>query len=232
MSVVALVPAAGRGERLGAAVPKALVELNGESLLAHAVRGLWASGCVQHVVVAAPPTRIDVVTAALGSLGAAVTVVPGGSERTESVWLALRAAVAAVPDTEVVLVHDAARAFTPPEMIRSVVDAVRGGAPAVVPVLPLADTVKQVDADGRVLATVDRASLRAVQTPQGFARDVLVRAHEAAAAAALGATDDAGLVERLGEPVLTVPGHVDAMKITTPFDLAVAQALLTQRITH
>ena len=229
MSVVALVPAAGRGERLGAAVPKALVELDGEPLLVHAVRGLWASGCVQHVVVAAPPTQIDVVTAALSSLGAAVTVVPGGAERTESVWLALQTAVAAVPDTEVVLVHDAARAFTPPAMIRSVVDAVRAGAPAVIPVLPLADTVKQVDAEGRVLATVDRASLRAVQTPQGFERGVLVRAHQAAAAAALGATDDAGLVERLGEPVLTVAGHTDAMKITTPFDLAVATALLTHR---
>jgi 2-C-methyl-D-erythritol 4-phosphate cytidylyltransferase len=89
-------------------------------------------------------------------------------------------------------------------------------------VLPVVDTVKQVDADGVVLATPDRAALRVVQTPQGFDAAVLLRAHEAGS----DATDDAGLVERLGVPVVTVPGHPDAMKITTKFDLAVAEALL------
>ncbi|MCK2237809.1 MULTISPECIES: 2-C-methyl-D-erythritol 4-phosphate cytidylyltransferase [unclassified Crossiella] len=229
MSVVALVPAAGRGERLGAGVPKALVEVGGEPLLVHAVRGLWRSGCVQQVVVAAPRSEMDVVTAALASVGAAVHVVVGGAERSESVKLALDAALEIVPDAEVVLVHDAARAFTPPELTAAVVEAVRAGAKAVIPALPVADTIKQVDAEGVVRATPDRTTLRAVQTPQGFAVDVLRRAHEAALADGVAATDDAGLVERIGIPVHTVPGHADAMKVTTPFDLTVANALLAAR---
>jgi len=224
MSVVALVPAAGRGDRLGAGLPKALVPVGGVPLLVHAVNGLLASGRVHRVVVAAPPSDVDTVTAALAPAGAAVHVVAGGSERTESVRLALDAALSGLPDTRVVLVHDAARAFTPPEVVCSVVDAVLAGGRAVVPVLPVADTVKQVGPDGRVVGTPDRSVLRAVQTPQGFDVDLLRRAHDPAVA--LAATDDAGLVERLGEEVSTVPGHPYAMKITTPFDLAVAEAVL------
>ncbi|AHH93804.1 2-C-methyl-D-erythritol 4-phosphate cytidylyltransferase [Kutzneria viridogrisea] len=224
MSVVALVPAAGRGERLGAELPKALVPVCGAPLLVHAVRGLLAAGCVQHVVVAAPAAHLDVVTEALAVFAPAVHVVPGGGERSDSVRLALDEAMTRVPDASVVLVHDAARAFTPPEVVRAVVDAVRAGSAAVIPVLPVADTVKQVDADGLVVATPDRSALRVVQTPQGFEPALLRRAHEGAT----GATDDAGLVERLGEPVHTVPGHPHAMKITTPFDLVLAEALFTK----
>jgi len=152
-----------------------------------------------------------------------VTVVPGGADRTESVRLALRAALERVPDAKIVLVHDAARAFTPPALVRSVTAAVAAGAQAVVPVLPVTDTVKRVDDAGVVLDTPSRTHLRAVQTPQGFDVDVLCRAYEAADVA----TDDAGLVERIGVPVHTVPGDVAAMKITTPFDLAVAEAVFT-----
>lgn len=224
MSVIALVPAAGRGERLGAAVPKALVEVRGEALLLHAARGLLASGRVQHVVIAAPPDQVDVVAEVLRPLGAA-HVIAGGAERTDSVRLALDEAGRLVPDADVVLVHDAARAFTPPEVIGAVVDEVRGGAPAVIPVLPVADTVKRIDDAGCVESTVDRSRLRAVQTPQGFAVDVLRRAHDAAGED--GATDDAGLVERLGIQVRTVPGHAHALKITTTFDLAIAESVLT-----
>jgi 2-C-methyl-D-erythritol 4-phosphate cytidylyltransferase len=189
-------------------------------LVAHAVRGLLSAGCVRHVVVAAPPDGLDAMTAALAGFGP-VTVVPGGADRTASVRLALSAALERVPDARIVLVHDAARAFTPPALVRSVTEAVAAGAPAVVPVLPVTDTVKRVDAAGVVLDTPSRTDLRAVQTPQGFAVDVLRRAYEAADVA----TDDAGLVERIGVPVHTVPGHVAAMKITTPFDLAVAEAV-------
>jgi 2-C-methyl-D-erythritol 4-phosphate cytidylyltransferase len=163
------------------------------------------------------------VTASLASAGGAVHVLAGGAERTDSVRLALEYALREIPDTSIVLVHDAARAFTPGEVVRRVVEAVEAGHPAVIPVLPMADTVKQVDADGVVIATPDRAALRIVQTPQGFTADVLLRAH----ASGIQATDDAGLVERLGVPVTTVEGHANAMKITTPFDLAVAEALLT-----
>ncbi|GAA1263950.1 2-C-methyl-D-erythritol 4-phosphate cytidylyltransferase [Saccharothrix xinjiangensis] len=227
MGVVALVPAAGRGERLGYGMPKALVPVDGVPLLARAVRGLLASGRVQHVVIAAPPSDVDTVstvTAPLAQAGGAVHVVAGGAERSDSVRLALEHALREIPDTSIVLVHDAARAFTPPEVVRAVVDAVAAGHPAVIPVLPVADTVKQVDANGVVVATPDRAVLRVVQTPQGFDARVLLRAHESG----LHATDDAGLVERLGVPVVTVPGHQDAMKITTRFDLAVAEALLAR----
>jgi 2-C-methyl-D-erythritol 4-phosphate cytidylyltransferase len=224
MSVVALVPAAGRGERLGSGVPKALVALRGEPLLVHAVRGLRSAGCVSRVVVAAPPSGVDTAAAALDAAGVQAVVVPGGSSRTQSVHLALRAALAEIPDTTVVLVHDAARAFTPPSVINAVVAAVTAGAPAVIPVLPMADTVKRVDDKGVVVATPSRADLRIVQTPQGFLVDVLCRAYEAFPDDTT--TDDAGLVERLGIAVHTVAGHPHAMKITTPFDLAVAEAML------
>ncbi|MBP2340412.1 2-C-methyl-D-erythritol 4-phosphate cytidylyltransferase [Saccharothrix coeruleofusca] len=225
MGVVALVPAAGRGERLGYGMPKALVPVNGVPLLVRAVRGLLDAGCVQHVVIAAPPSDVNTVstvTAPLAQAGGAVHVLAGGAERSDSVRLALEHAVREIPDTTVVLVHDAARAFTPPTVVKAVVDAVEAGHPAVIPVLPVADTVKQVDGSGRVVATPERSSLRVVQTPQGFDARVLLRAHESG----LHATDDAGLVERLGVPVVTVAGHPDAMKITTRFDLAVAEALL------
>ena len=223
MNVVALVPAAGRGERLGAGMPKALVPVLGESLLLRAVRGLLDSGCVQHVVVAAPPDEVEVVEKELGSLGSVVHVVPGGAERTESVRLALAEAERVVPDPRVVLVHDAARAFTPASVVRDVVRAVEDGACAVVPVLPVADTIKSVDDGGVVFATVYLSRLRAVQTPQGFSLETL---REAYAAAGDVATDDAGLVERIGKPVKTVPGHAHALKITTAFDLAIAEAVL------
>lgn len=223
MNVIALVPAAGRGERLGAGIPKALVPVLGKSLLLRAVSGLLDSRCVQHVVVAAPLDELDKVAAELRPLGAMVHVVPGGAQRTDSVRLALTEAGRVVPDADVVLVHDAARAFTPATVIRRVVDAVRAGAPAVIPALPVADTIKSVDSAGVVSATVDRSQLVAVQTPQGFSPDVL---REAYAAAGDIATDDAGLVERIGTPVTTVSGHAHALKITTAFDLAIAEAVL------
>ncbi|GAA4862424.1 2-C-methyl-D-erythritol 4-phosphate cytidylyltransferase [Saccharopolyspora cebuensis] len=222
MSVVALVPAAGRGVRLGAGVPKALVPVKGESLLSRAVRGLLDSGRVRHVVVAAPADQVDLVRAELAATESA-HVVAGGAERTDSVRRALDEALRVVPDASVVLVHDAARAFTPASVVRDVVDAVEAGAPAVIPVLPVTDTVKEVDETGAVVTTVDRTRLRAVQTPQGFAVDVLQRAYAESGDIA---TDDAGLVERLGVPVRTVPGHPDALKITTAFDLAVAESVL------
>jgi 2-C-methyl-D-erythritol 4-phosphate cytidylyltransferase len=151
-------------------------------------------------------------------------------------------ALAAVPDQfRIVLVHDAARALAPPELVASVADAVRAGHDAVIPVLPVIDTIKEVSSadDARsleaarpgpgviaahVLGTVDRSVLRAVQTPQGFRRELLVAAH--AAGAADDATDDAGLVEKLGVRVWCVPGSDHAIKITRPFDLAVAELLL------
>jgi 2-C-methyl-D-erythritol 4-phosphate cytidylyltransferase len=223
MSVAAVVPAAGLGIRLGGEQPKALRHLGGAPLLVHAVGALQASRYVQHVVVAAPAERLTEFAALLGG---AATVVPGGGSRQESV----AAALAVLPaGADIVLVHDAARPLVPVQVVDAVVEAVLAGAAAAVPVLPVADTLKRVGADGLVAATVPRDGLCAVQTPQGFRRDVLVRAH-AAASPAEPATDDAGLVERLGIPVRTVPGSAEAMKITTPSDLELAEALLLRRM--
>ncbi|MFY1634636.1 2-C-methyl-D-erythritol 4-phosphate cytidylyltransferase [Solwaraspora sp. WMMB335] len=233
--VAVLVPAAGAGVRLGPGAPKALRTLGGTPLLVHAVRRLAAAASVGVIVVAAPPADADAVEQLLasvvpagpaGSYGPtvsydpAVIVVPGGADRQSSVAAAL-AAVPAGPD--IVLVHDAARALTPPALVESVAAAVRGGADAVIPVLPVVDTIKSVGPDGTVAGTVDRAVLRAVQTPQGFRRCVLAAAHAGAIDAH---TDDAGLVERLGVPVHCVPGSDRALKITRPFDLVIAEHLL------
>jgi len=217
--VAVLVAAAGAGVRLGAGGPKALRLLGGEPLLVHAVRRVAESPSVHSIVVAAPPAEVTAVRTLLGPV-APVTVVPGGATRQESVAAAL-AGVPAGPD--IVLVHDAARALAPSHLVESVAAAVRGGHPAVIPVLPVVDTVKEVLPDGVVLGTVDRTRLRAVQTPQGFRRAVLAAAH---AAAADPLTDDAGLVEKQGVPVTCVPGSDYAFKITRPFDLALAEHLL------
>lgn len=204
-------------------MPKAFVELEGRTMLERAVTGLLDSGAVDDVVVVVPRDRVaqaDAVLAPLRTGGHLVAVTTGGAERTDSVrnglaaLAALRGGVgAAVYD--VLLVHDAARCLTPAAPIRRVVEAVRSGDVAVVPVLPVVDTVKQVDVDGYVVGTPDRSTLRAVQTPQGFAPDVLIAAYDAAGEVA---TDDAGLVERLGERIATVEGDPRAFKITTAED--------------
>jgi 2-C-methyl-D-erythritol 4-phosphate cytidylyltransferase len=217
MSTVAVVPAAGTGERLAAGAPKAFVNLGGRPMLDYVLEGLRDSGVVDSVVVAVPPNRTDEAKLVFG--GAAV-IVAGGSDRTASVRLTL----AAVGDAEFVLVHDAARALTPPSLIVRVVQALQSGHPAVVPALPVSDTIKAVDANGIVLGTPERSGLRAVQTPQGFQTELLRRAYDLAAAG--GFTDDASVVEATGTPVQVVEGDPLAFKITTPTDLLLAQALL------
>jgi len=164
---------------------------------------------------------------------ARIEVVPGGVDRGSSVAAALWYGVRRHPEAHTVLVHDAARALTPPTLVKFLVSVVDGGVDAVVPVLPLADTVKEVDAAGIVLGTADRSVLRAVQTPQAFRLELLRRAYreagydpESPGTPSL-ATDDAGLVERLGEPVHTVSGDPLAFKITTPWDLRLAELLVS-----
>jgi 2-C-methyl-D-erythritol 4-phosphate cytidylyltransferase len=201
--------------------------------LALAVRSLAAAPSVDLIVVAAPPDDVSRVRAMLADVVPArvgLVVVAGGRTRQDSVLLGLQV----LPDdVDVVLVHDAARALVPVELIESVVAAVRAGAPAVVPAVPMADTVKRADDQGRVTATVDRAGLWSAQTPQGFSRVVLMAAHESAtassAAAEAPATDDAGLAERMGVPVTLVPGSEEAFKVTRPIDLLLAEAVLASR---
>ena len=219
MSTVAVVPAAGSGERLAAGAPKAFVNLAGRPMLEYALRGLRDSGVVDDIVVAVPPNRTDQAKLVFG--GDAV-IVAGGADRTESVRLAL----AAVGDPEFVLVHDAARALTPPSLTARVVAALQSGHAAVVPALPVNDTIKAVDANGVVLGTPERAGLRAVQTPQGFQTELLRRAYERAGAG--GFTDDASMVEMIGTQVQVVEGDPLAFKITTPTDLLLAEALLAR----
>ncbi|MBD0712415.1 MULTISPECIES: 2-C-methyl-D-erythritol 4-phosphate cytidylyltransferase [unclassified Streptomyces] len=231
-----VIPAAGRGVRLGPGAPKALRALSGTPMLVHAVRAMAASRAVSLVVVVAPPDGAAEVKNLLDAHALPertdYVVVPGGDTRQESVHLGLKA----VPDdVTTVLVHDAARPLVPVDTVDAVIEAVRAGAVAVVPALPVADTVKEVEPAGtpgepeQVVATPVRARLRAVQTPQGFDRETLVNAHATIALSGEGATDDAGMVERLGAPVVVVPGHEEAFKVTRPLDLVLAEAVLARR---
>lgn len=206
-SVWAIVVAGGNGARFGGA--KQYEELAGRRVVDRAVDG--ARSVAEGVVLVVPP-------------GAAIraedadAVVEGGTSRSASV----RNGLAAVPDAaDIVVVHDGARPLAGPDLFQAVVDAVRGGADAALPGVPLSDTVKRVDG-GVVVETVDRRSLVAVQTPQAFRADVLRAAHEAGDEA----TDDAALVEAAGATVVVVPGDPANLKLTHRGDLYVAEALL------
>ena len=221
--VAVIVVAAGSGTRLGADAPKAFVGIDAHTILRHALRGVFAAPQAQ-VVVVAPADRVGDATTeaheAAGDRGDLVSVVAGGATRQSSV----AAGLAAVwPDVEIVLVHDAARALTPPEVFARVIDAVAAGSDAVIPVLPVVDTLKRIDAD-RVVEPVDRSVLAAAQTPQGFRRAVLDDAYRDAAA---DHTDDAALLQAAGTVVRTVPGDERAFKITTSADLDRARALVS-----
>lgn len=216
MTVVALVPAAGRGERLGLGIPKAFALVGSAPLLVHAVRRLREAGVDEIVVAVGPDERAE----AEALLAGLALVVVGGTDRVASVNAALQHARS---DADVILVHDAARAFVPVSVIHAVIEAVRQGARVVIPVLPVADTIRTVTP----AVVIDRDNLRVVQTPQGFEPGILRAAHARAAAEKIMATDDAGLVERLGLPVVLVAGHPSAFKITTAADLEEARRLIS-----
>lgn len=255
--VAAIIPAAGKGERLGVGIAKALHRVGAHSLLELTARTLASHHQVDLIVVAAPAEHIDDVLRSLSFLaqaGAAsddapdafvdaagdfvaiddvperiapgLIVVAGGATRQESVANGL----AVLPDDiEFVLVHDAARALTPVRVVANVLDALHDGAQAAVPAIAIADTVKAVE-DGAVMRTVDRSTLRAAQTPQGFTRAALERAHQHAQERGIDdVTDDAGLCELAGIPVRVVAGDPLAFKITRPLDLVLAEAILGGR---
>jgi 2-C-methyl-D-erythritol 4-phosphate cytidylyltransferase len=212
VTVWAVVVAAGRGRRFGGA--KQFTEIAGRALVEWSVAA--ARTVADGVVLVVP---LDRVSADGHHSHGADLVVAGGSTRTESV----RAGLDAVPlVAEVIVVHDGARPLAPASLFRAVVDAVVAGAAGAIPGLSLVDTVKQVDDDGTVLATVPRHRLVTVQTPQAFRADVLRRAHATGAEA----TDDAALVEALGATVRVVTGDRRNIKVTTPADLESARALL------
>lgn len=206
----AIIAAAGMGHRLGANLPKSLVKLIDKTLLEHAVANL------------APVAQLLIVTAPAGYeaeykklLGEEVEVITGGVLRSDSI----RIAIAKIPNNyEYVLVHDAARALASTRLASEVINQLIRGQQAVIPTLEVIDTIKEVDNQGYVRNTLNRAALKIVQTPQGFSRSVLERAHQASE----DATDDAALVEALGIKVKTIAGEDQAFKITTKGDIKTA----------
>jgi len=217
-----IVVAAGSGTRLNGGGPKAFVALDDRSILEHALDGVFAAPSA-HVVVVVPDGYEDAARAAAEDRGEKVDVVVGGRTRQESVAAGLAVLEKSI---EFVLVHDAARALTPVAVFERVAQALEQGASAVIPAVPVVDTIKRVDGDGVILAAVDRSELAAAQTPQGFRRDVL---EEAVAAADADHTDDAALVAAAGHTVVTVAGDANSFKITTAPDLDRARGLVAPR---
>jgi 2-C-methyl-D-erythritol 4-phosphate cytidylyltransferase len=220
MRAFAIVLAAGSGTRLGVVEPKAFLPVGGGLMLVLSSAAAAASVSIDGIVVAVPAGFEERATTALADLDKPVIVVVGAGTRQASVRIALEA----VPEgIEVVAVHDAARPFARPELFTSVVAAVVEGADGVVPVVPVADTVKRVR-DGLIVGTEPREDLVLAQTPQAFRVRVLRMAHERAVAEGREATDDAALLEWAGNPVRTVEGDPANVKITTPEDLRAAGA--------
>lgn len=218
-----IVVAAGTGSRLGHPDPKAFVPVAGRPILAHALEGVFGSIERAQVVIVAPADWAaearELATEVAGVAHESVTVVVGSASRQGSVAAGL---AALAPGIEIVLVHDAARSFTPSAQFDAVIDAVRQTGAGVIPGLPVADTIKRVG-DGRATATVDRSDLVAVQTPQGFPRAQLASAYAEASAVH---TDDAALFAAAGHEVRVIEGDSRAFKITTPWDLRRAESLL------
>lgn len=221
MKVGIVVVAAGGGTRLGLGEPKAFVLLRGVPILERALHGVFDSVETAHVVVVAPHERLAVArqigARVAGPAASLLAVVEGGATRQASVVAGL---AALPPEVEVVLVHDAARALTPSSLLDRVVRAVRETGGGVIPVLPVADTVKRIGEGDRVLDTVDRSDLVRVQTPQGFPRAELDAAYRAATEEY---TDDAAVFSAHGGAVTVVDGEPSAFKITTPWDLRRAE---------
>ena len=227
--VVALVPAAGRGLRMGGSVPKQFLSIGGEPLIVQSLRTLQAAPVVGQIILAVPSADIEYCQQEIvlrHRFTKVTKVVAGGAERQDSV----RHALAQVPsDTDIVLIHDAVRPFVTQRMIEEVVAASWKEGAAII-ALPMRDTVKQVRTDGMIERTVDRTPLWLAQTPQAFRRDWIETAHEKAHAEGVRATDDAFLVEWLGYSVAVVEGSGENIKVTRPEDLVIGEAILASRM--
>jgi 2-C-methyl-D-erythritol 4-phosphate cytidylyltransferase len=215
---VALIVAAGSGERLGAGRPKALVELGGASMVQWSIAALREVREIDQIVIALPAGT---------QAPQGVKAVEGGAVRSESV----RRALAAAGPGDPVLVHDAARPLVTAALAKDVIAALEGDADAqaAIAATPVKDTVKRVGEGGTVSETLARAGLWAVQTPQVFRRAALERALDVSEEVLAEATDDAWLIERAGGRVLVVGASDENLKITTPLDLEVAELLLARR---
>jgi 2-C-methyl-D-erythritol 4-phosphate cytidylyltransferase len=227
MHVTAIVPAAGGGTRLSGPVPKQYLSLTGVPLLTRTLQALWASGAVTSLILVIPPGHEARCRAEIQKpFGVHVdAVVPGGADRQASVYAGL---LQIPPATEIVLVHDGARPFVTPEIVRAAV-AAAAEVGAAVAAIPVTDTIKVAAADGRVLETPARGRLWAAQTPQAFRAPLFLEAHARALTEGFRGTDDSVLVERLGRPVCLVPGSPENFKVTTWEDLPVAEEILRAR---
>jgi 2-C-methyl-D-erythritol 4-phosphate cytidylyltransferase len=212
----AIIPAAGSGDRLGAKIPKALVVINGKTLIERAVQSILPH--VEEIIIAAPKD-FELEISGLFSDNKKIKVISGGEVRSKSVAAALSEVD---KNADYILVHDAARCFATQAQTMRVINALLDGDLAVVPGVEVVDTIKVIDSNNFAESTPSRSTLRAVQTPQGFSARILHRAHESGN----DATDDAALVEALGIPVRVVAGEVNAHKITTPADLEWAKRLV------
>jgi 2-C-methyl-D-erythritol 4-phosphate cytidylyltransferase len=220
--VALLVPAGGAGRRMGG-VHKPMLEVAGRPMLARSLAPFLERRDVVHVIVALPAELCADPPAWL-TADARVRVVAGGAERGDSVRNALDVLG---DDVDVILVHDAARPLVTDDVIERCIRAAAGGRAAIAAV-PVVDTIKEVDAGGRIVATPDRRRLWAAQTPQAFPAAMLRSAHDRAAQEGVGATDDAALVARYGDEVIVVEGDPGNLKVTTPADIAVAEALIAR----
>ncbi|MBV7508784.1 2-C-methyl-D-erythritol 4-phosphate cytidylyltransferase [Bacillus sp. sid0103] len=225
MTYQVILPAAGQGKRMGAGKNKLLLELNGIPVLIHTLRVFEQDEACSNIIVAIHPQDEAEFKALFTkyNVAKAIRLVPGGKERQDSIYNALRT----VETDGVILVHDAARPFISQEHINSLTKMAEETGAAILGV-PVKDTIKKV-IDGVVVETVERSSLWAVQTPQAFRISLLTEAYERAEKDYFLGTDDASLVERLGHPVTVVEGDYDNIKLTTPEDLYFAKAILTKR---
>jgi len=225
MSVLAIIPAAGTGVRMGGATPKQFLSLDGVPIFVHTLRKFAASDRIDQIYLALRPEDVERAQRDIDRehFSKSVRLIPGGATRQETVALALSKASS---DTEIVVVHDAVRPFVEVDMIQRVVDAARKEG-AVILGIPSIDSVKQVE--GRsILGTIPRERVVLAQTPQAFRFDVLNEAFARAAKDGFRATDESSLVERLGHPVNVIMGSDRNIKITKPFDLPLARLYITQ----
>ncbi len=225
--VVAVIPAGGTGKRMGADVPKQFLPLGGVPMLLHSLRAFDRAPSVDAVILVVPREEQQRALTIVERYGVKKVqkVVAGGKTRQQSVYNGLKETD---PDVEIVVVHDAVRPFVTVDLIEQSIEAARKGEGAIVAV-PMKDTPKQVGPDRQIRKTLDRTELWLAQTPQTFRQDLLLKAYRKAEVEHLHATDDAALVEQLGHTVMIVPGNWQNIKITSPEDMVLAEAILASR---
>lgn len=223
--VVAIVVGAGLGLRYGGPIPKPALKLSSRALILMSIEAMAAGGCT-HAVVVINEQVAERLGAELAAMPIPVFQTSGGDTRQQSVYKGLLVArdEPKLRDAKVVLIHDAVRPMVPASVVTAVIDAVRAGGDAVAPAVAVTDSMRRIGADGKT-EIIDRATLRAIQTPQGFPLDIILSAHEAMAGAGAQFTDDVSCAERSGHTVTLVEGSRLSMKITEPADLTIAKGL-------